>query len=106
MRAINLELFKLASAVFLFCAWSGDIHAGEFKKTNCWFEIPRDRGMTCGALNVPENRKKASETEITLSVVSSSPTASGTSPLCFSRAGLASPPILATGKTSRHGGSS
>lgn len=90
---INLDrvLLKLASAVLLFCAWSGDIHAGEFKKTNCWFEVPRDRGMTCGTLNVPENRKKASGTEITLSVVVFEPDRERHEPIVFLTGGPGQP---------------
>jgi len=91
LKLDRIFFMRVASAVFLICAWSGDLHAGEFKNTNCWFEIPRDRTMTCGTLNVPENRKKNAKAEITLSVVIFEPDRERHDPIVFLTGGPGQP---------------
>src|SRR5262245_42619869 len=74
----------IAALAFLFMgAFSGEIAAADFQKTKCWFEIPRDREMTCGSLHVPENRTKASSPEIALAVVIFQPDRERYEPVVF-----------------------
>lgn len=76
-------LLVVTSVAFLICLGGGELTAGEFKKTSCWFEIPRDRAMTCGTVNVPENRKKTGGTEVVLSVVVFEPDRERHEPVVF-----------------------
>ncbi|MDX8454666.1 alpha/beta hydrolase [Mesorhizobium sp. VK9D] len=87
---INLYL-AVASVAFLICAECGDVYAAEFKKTNCWFEMPRDRAMTCGTLNVPENRKKETSNQVVLSVVVFEPDRERHEPIVFLTGGPGQP---------------
>lgn len=56
-------------AFIILCGHSGSLAAADFRKAKCWFDIPRDREMTCGSLLVPENRGKPPGPEISLATV-------------------------------------
>src|SRR5262245_56920411 len=74
----------MAGVAFLVvCGYSGDLAAADFHKTKCWFEIPRDREMTCGSLHVPENRGKDSTAEIALATVIFQPDRERYEPVVF-----------------------
>lgn len=91
---IKLDQFfflAIATVAFLVCAECGEMYGAEFKKTNCWFEIPRDRTMTCGTLNVPENRKKKSTNQVVLSVVVFEPDRERHEPIVFLTGGPGQP---------------
>src|SRR5262245_22277521 len=76
----------IAVLAFLFVgAFSGEIAAADFQKTKCWFDIPRDREMTCGSLHVPENRGKGSSRKISLAVVIFQPDRERYEPVVFLR---------------------
>lgn len=62
---------------------AGEVAAADFRKTKCWFDIPRDREMTCGSLHVPENRGKDSSAEIALGVVIFQPDRERYEPVVF-----------------------
>ncbi|TPN44724.1 alpha/beta hydrolase [Mesorhizobium sp. B1-1-4] len=88
-------LLVVTSVAFLICLGGGELTAGEFKKTSCWFEIPRDRAMTCGTVNVPENRKKTGGTEVVLSVVVFEPDRERHEPVVFLTGGPGQPTDIA-----------
>jgi pimeloyl-ACP methyl ester carboxylesterase len=74
----------MAAVAFLaLCGSSADLAAANFQKTKCWFDIPRDREMTCGALHVPENRGSNASAEIALAVVIFQPDRERYEPVVF-----------------------
>ncbi|TIO51610.1 MAG: alpha/beta hydrolase [Mesorhizobium sp.] len=90
-RLGRFSFLEVALFGFLIFIGSGELHAEEFKKTKCWFEIPRDRTMTCGTLNVPENRRKKDGPEIVLSVVVFEPDRERHEPVVFLTGGPGQP---------------
>src|SRR4029079_16219241 len=80
----NGLLAAMAAVAFLvLCGSSADLAAAGFQKTKCWFDIPRDREMTCGALHVPENRGSKASAEIALAVVIFQPERERYEPVVF-----------------------
>jgi pimeloyl-ACP methyl ester carboxylesterase len=74
----------MAGVAFLvLCGYSGNTAAADFRKAKCWFDIPRDREMTCGSLHVPENRGKNSGAEIALATVIFQPDRERYEPIVF-----------------------
>lgn len=91
IRFDQLFLLTVASVTLLVCAGCEQVFAAEFKKANCWFEIPRDRTMMCGTLTVPENRKKKTGNEVVLSVVVFEPDRERHEPIVFLTGGPGQP---------------
>lgn len=85
------SVLPIMLAAFLVCAGGGELFAGEFKKADCWFEVPRDRTMTCGTLRVPENRQTKTDAEIVLSAVVFEPDLERHEPIVFLTGGPGQP---------------
>jgi len=62
-----------------------------FEKTACWFRLPRDREMSCGYLEVPENRAKPEGRTIRLAVVVFEPDRARHEPLVYLTGGPGQP---------------
>ncbi|WFP74969.1 alpha/beta hydrolase [Mesorhizobium sp. WSM4906] len=93
LKSDKLLFLAIASiALVLYCR---PLFAREFKKTDCWFEIPQDRAMTCGTLSVPENRKKPSGNQIVLSIVIFDPDRERHEPVVFLTGGPGQPTDIA-----------
>jgi pimeloyl-ACP methyl ester carboxylesterase len=69
--------------LLVLCGYSGSLAAADFQKAKCWFDIPRDREMTCGSLHVPENRGKTSSLELALATVIFQPDRERYEPVVF-----------------------
>ncbi|RWE23921.1 MAG: alpha/beta hydrolase [Mesorhizobium sp.] len=84
-------LLAISAVALLLCAGGGKLYAGEFKNTPCWFEVPPDRTMTCGVLSVPENRKKKTGNQVTLSAIVFEPERERHEPIVFLTGGPGQP---------------
>ena len=76
-------LMMVAVTLLVLCGYSENLAAADFQKTKCWFDIPRDREMTCGSLHVPENRGKEKGAEIALATVIFQPDRERYEPVVF-----------------------
>jgi pimeloyl-ACP methyl ester carboxylesterase len=67
-----------------------------FEESGCWFRMPRDREMTCGWLNVPENRGKADSNRIRLAVAIFEPDRERYDPIVYLTGGPGQPAYIET----------